>query len=173
MPIASYQGKVFQGMYTIDGLGWGGALDTEAQEKLQDKPSTYIKGKTLSTISFDIPLRAELGHNVRAEIEAWEAIRDTARPDYFILGEKPLGRNKWLLKSTTVSDPLLDAQGWLIKAVLKLELEEYVRAGSAEASASKKAAAGVAIGLEPSPSIYSPPDKAEQKRANPNVSAAT
>uniref|UniRef100_UPI003F67B3ED hypothetical protein n=1 Tax=Gorillibacterium sp. sgz5001074 TaxID=3446695 RepID=UPI003F67B3ED len=47
------------------------------------------------------------------------------------------------------------------------------RAGSAEASASKKAAAGVAIGLEPSPSIYSPPDKAEQKRANPNVSAAT
>lgn len=175
MPIATFQKKVFQvssdRKYTFNGLTWGAGLDTEAQEKLKDKPSTYIKGIGLNTLSIEITLRQDFGMNVRAEIEQWEAIRDKQIPDYFILGTKPVSKNKFLLKSVTVSDPEIDGRGRILKASLKLEFEEYVRAGKAQSKSG--GAGGLAMGSTLTPLSYTnPADKAENKRNNPNVAAA-
>lgn len=175
MPIAAFQGKTFQvsqdRILTINGLEWGGSLDTEAQDKVQDKPSTYIKGLGLSTLSFEVPLRADFGTSVRSEIEEWESIRDAAKPDIFMLGSSPVGRNKWLLKSVNVSDTLLDGEGYLLKATMKLDFEEYVRAGSAKDSSKSSSTIAMGSTLTPSQSIYNPTDKADQKRDNPNLSS--
>jgi hypothetical protein len=172
VPIATFQKKIFQvstnSKYPLDGLGWSSSLNTESQEKLKSKPSTYIKGETLSTLSFTIPLRADLGINVRKEIDAWQAILSKQSPDYFILGKKPIGKNKWLLKSVDVSDTEIDGRGFLRKATLKLDLEEYVRAGKAEVKKSKSAPAKTSgSNIPPSSYIFKPPNKAEEKRDNP------
>lgn len=168
MSVAAFQNKSFQvsgdRKYPLSSLEWGGSIDTEAQDKLQEKPSTYIKGLGLTTISFEVQLRSDFGVSVRTEIEEWEAIRDACKPDLFILGDRPLGRNKWLLKTVQASDTLMDGDGFLLRATLKLDFEEYVRAGSAKASTS--AAAGTTSVLTPDASIYSPTDKADQKRDN-------
>lgn len=170
MPIASFKGKVFEvsasRVNTFDGLTWGGSLDTESQEKLGNKPSTYIRGSTLDSLSFEIPLRADLGHNVRSEIEAWESIRDSKSPDVFILGSKPVGKNKWLLKTVTATDNQIDNAGQLLKATVKLEFEEYVRSGKNQ-DKQKGTAGTVSVGLVPA-EIYSPPTKTEEVRTNPN-----
>lgn len=182
MAIASFQKKTFtvssQKVYTFSGLTWSGALDTESQEKLKDKPSTYIKGHNLDTMSIEIQLRSDFKINVRAEIEEWEAIRTRAAADFFILGTKPLGKNRWLLRSVATSDTEIDNKGRLIKAKLKLDFEEYIRPGSAAASAAakktkKSATSAVSLDIAPTNYITSPVNKADDKRTNPNVSAAT
>ncbi|MEB3103090.1 phage tail protein [Ferviditalea candida] len=174
MPIASFRGKAFQvsanKKYTFSGLSWSGALDTETQDKLGSKPSTYIKGESLDGMSFEVPLRADFGINVRAQIEDWKAILASKKPDIFILGSKPLGKNKWLLKSVSVSDEEIDASGNFLKATLKLEFEEYVRAGTAQSQTS--AAGATNLNLTPSQYIYDPPNKADDKRDNPNLDHA-
>lgn len=178
MPIAVFQKKVFQvsgnNKYLFDDLTWGSALNTESQEKLKSKPSTYIKGIALSTLNFSVPLRMDLGQDVRKEIESWEAILEKQAPDYFVLGTKPVGKNKWLLKSVGVSDTQVDNKGFLRKAVLKLDFEEYVREGKAEAknnSSSSSNAPAISSGssrttIQPNQYIYDPPTKSEQKRKN-------
>lgn len=175
MPIATFLNKVFQvsatRKNTLNGLTWSGELDTEAQEKLGSKPSTYIKGESLSSLSFDVPLRADFGIKVRAEIESWEAIKSKSKPGIFILGTKPVGKNQWLLKSVGVSDMDIDGRGNISKATLKLEFEEYVRAGQKppESTGSKSVAIGTTpVNLKPSTYIFDPPDKAAEKRSNPN-----
>lgn len=189
MAIASYQKKVFNvstsSRYTFDSLEWSGTLETEAQDKIKQKPSTYIKGEGLGSMSFDIPLRIGAKLDVRTEIEAWEAIKAKGAADYFILGTKPLGKTKWLLKSVAVSDTEIDAKGRLLKASLKLSFDEYVRAGKASSSgnssmgspaayasptapAAVPIAGGTKIEMEP----YSYIDKPKDTRKNPNTQAA-
>lgn len=178
MTIASFQNKVFSvsssKKYPIHDLILNSGLDTEAQEKLKDKPSTYIKGETLSTMSFEIPLRVDFGINPRSQIEEWEMIKSKAQPSLFILGSKQIGKNKWLLKSTSVSEQEIDSRGNILKAMLKLEFEEYVRAGKAKPANSGNSSESNPIGisgpsLTPNDYIYNPPEKPLAKRYNPNL----
>lgn len=172
MQIASFRGKVFKvsmnNIYTLNGMTWSGSLDVEAQEKIGDKPSSYIKGSNLNTLSFEIPLRADFGHNVRAEIETWESIKESRTPDIFILGQKPIGKNKWLLKSVTAENMDIDNAGNILKATLKLEFEEYVRAGKKQADTTKQGAYGTSF-LVPN-TIYA--TNVNDTRNNPNVKTA-
>lgn len=183
MPIASFFKKTFSvsasKIYALDALEWSGSLETEAQEKVKSKPSTYIKGQSLNTMSFEIPLRAGPLINVRSQIEQWEEIRDKMVPDYFILGTKPLGKNKWLLKSVTASDLLIDNTGFILSAKLALSFEEYVRAGTAKTATSSKASAksskakastNTKQSVDILPASYI--DKTDNKRSNNNAASA-
>jgi hypothetical protein len=184
MPIAVFKNKSFQvssnRIYTLNGLTWGGEIQSEAQEKLNSKPSTYIKGNGLNSMSFEVPLKLNIGVNPKKEIEDWEAIRDSLQSSIFILGSKPLGANKWLLKSVSVSNTIIDNKGTLIEATLKLEFEEFVRQGSAESAESSSGGSGttskkkaaVSTGIAPSDYIYKPATKVEQTRNNTNVTSA-
>ena len=181
MPIAVFKNKTFQvssnKINTFDGLTWGGDIQTEAQDKLNSKPSTYIKGIGLNNMNFEVPLKSSLGINTRKEIEEWEAIRDSLQSAIFIICTKPLGKNKWLLKSVNASDTVVDNKGNVTEAKLKLEFEEYVRPGSAESTSSKssttsKKKAAVKTNITPSNYIYKPATKTEQTRNNPNVTSA-
>lgn len=163
MPIASFQGKTFQVSnnlkYTFFDFSMsGGGLEVDVQEKLKSKPSSFIKGIALKEINFTIPLKIEFGLNPMKEIDAWETIKLKGVPAYFILGTKPYGTNKWLLISTEPNDQEFDGMGNLLKANLKITLQEYVREGSQSASGGTSNTGIV-------PSDYN-------KRNNPNVALA-
>jgi hypothetical protein len=184
MPIAVFKNKSFQvsskKVYTFNNFSWGGDIQSEVQEKLNSKPSTYIKGIGLGNMGFEIPLKSSLALNPKKEIEDWEAIRDSLQPAIFILGSKPLGSNKWLLKSANVSNVFIDNKGNVTEAMLKLEFEEFVRPGSAESSSSSSGAssttskkkAAVSANIAPGDYIYKPATKTEQTRNNPNVTSS-
>ncbi|WP_040948479.1 phage tail protein [Gorillibacterium massiliense] len=173
MPIASYQKKVFQvsgnKIYTFNGMEWSTTLETETQEKIKDKPSTYVKGYGLSAMSFELPLRVDMNIDVQKEIEEWEAICIKAAADFFIMGTKPLGKNRWLLKSVRTSDTEIDNKGRLLKAKINLDFEEYVRAGKAEAIESN---AGSSLSTNPDIVPNSYIDN-PNKRDNPNYELST
>ncbi|RCX20874.1 GpU protein [Anaerobacterium chartisolvens] len=179
MPIAVFANKSFQvsnrKLYTFNEFTTGGALQTEKQDVAGKKPSTYIKGSDLDTMSFNVPLDNSFGMDVREEYESWKTIKDARKAYTFILGNKPFGTNKWLLTSVALSDTTIDKKGNIIKGKLQLQFDEYVRAGSASASksSSKKSAKGVSAGDKSIlDALISGEDKAAQKRTNTNASIA-
>lgn len=139
MPIASFSGKVFtvssDKVYTFDGLSQKSELMTEAVDNNKGKPSTFVKGSALDTLSFDIKLNSEYV-DVRAEINAWIAMCEKKRMDRFILGNKALSKNKFLLKSVDIRYSKINNKGEVLSASLSLEFEEYIKAGKPKKTSS-------------------------------------
>jgi hypothetical protein len=175
MPIAVFGSKVFEvtdsKLYTFFNLQYGTTLETEKQDAEGKKSSTYNKGPGLNNFGFSINLKAEFGINPRKELEDWEEITAAGVAYPFILGNKPLGGNKWLLVDAQGTNWVVDNQGNVLSLDIDLKFDEYVRPGSAEAS---KKSSGVASpklsvpGLQPmdyKPSL-GPEDKTAYKRSN-------
>jgi len=173
MPIATFGNKVFQvdakRIYTFNNFSYSATLETEAQEAEGKKPSTYIKGEGLSTLSLTIPLEKMYGIDPRTEWESWENILAQKTPQLFILGGKPIGKNKWLLKSVSPSDMRVDSKGQIQGLNLALEFEEYVRAGSASASKKSSKSAGINVQDQIAALVLTSEEKKAMKRQNTGI----
>jgi phage protein U len=133
MAIATFGTKVFQvstsKMYTFNDFQYSSSLQTEKQEVLGRKPSTYNKGPDLDSMSFKIHIDAAFGVNPRVEMESWRAIMNAGVAYPFILGGKPLGSSKWLLVSVDESNVNIDNAGKILGVDIDLKFDEYVSAG--------------------------------------------
>lgn len=141
MPIATFGTKVFEAssnkIYTFDGFSKSTSLDVENQELENNKPSTYIKGYALDQIG---PLTLMLDSrfvDVEAEIQDWNNICLSKIPQFFIMGGKLIGQNKFLLKSVNESEAIINNLGKKIKTKLELSFEEFVRYGYKQDKATK------------------------------------
>ncbi|MBC8581115.1 phage tail protein [Zhenhengia yiwuensis] len=123
---------------TFDEFSSNSSLETEKQESKDKKPSTYIKGAGLDTFSVKVRLDRALGVYPMAQIEDWMSIKDKAEAYPFLLNGKPFLNTKWILKSVGISETHIDNTGYMIAATLTLSFEEFVRAGSAQASKKNK-----------------------------------
>lgn len=132
MALGGFAGKLFEvssnKIYTFDDYSKSFSLNVESQEVDGDKPSTYIKGKGLQDPSISIKLRQASNVDVETEVEDWGNICEAGTPYMLFLGNNPVASNKFLLKKVNISDTNYFG-GKLTKATLKLDLEEYVRAG--------------------------------------------
>ena len=182
MALASFGRKVLSvspsKTYTLTDLQYESSLDTEKQDssgnkstvvgtKLSryDKPSTYVKGSGLNTLSFKISLGVGLGTNPRKEVEDWESIKDEAVAYDFILGKRAFGRYKWLLVDIQVDNMNIDQFGNMLQADLSLKFDEYYKQGKVP-DASSTGTISVAD------SLLSAVDPTSQKRDNPNMSSS-
>lgn len=133
MTIAVFAGKTFkvstENIYTFDNLDINAELKTEEIEVQGKKPSTHVKGLGLDGISLQINLDARFV-DIWQEYESWMAIMAQAKPYPFIIGAKPVGVNKWLLKSVSMPVKQVNNRGIMLKASLNIILEEYVRPGA-------------------------------------------
>lgn len=134
--IATFGDKVFSvssnSILTFDGLSRGLGLEADAQEQDGQKPSTYIKGVSLETLKFTVALNSAMGIDVDGEIKSWETVLAAKIPYLFVLGDKPVIDNKFLLKTLNITDVVINGSGQKTKAKLDLDFEEYVRAGKKE-----------------------------------------
>lgn len=132
MSLGGFSGKLFEvssnKIYTFDDYTKSFSLNVESQEVDGDKPSTYIKGKGLQNPSISIKLRQSSSIDVVTEVEDWGRICESGAPNMLFLGDNPVSTNKFLLKNVGLSDTTYFGSK-LIKATLKLDFEEYVRAG--------------------------------------------
>lgn len=132
MALGGFAEKLFEvssnKIYTFDDFSKSFTLNVESQEVDGDKPSSYIKGKGLQNPSITIKLRQSKSIDVNTEVEDWGKICESGTPYMLFLGDNPVAANKFLLKNVDVSDTNYFG-GKLIKATLKLDFEEYVRAG--------------------------------------------
>ena len=185
MQLASFGKKFFSissdKIYTLSDFQYSSSLDTEKQDssgnkststgkKLSkyNKPSTYVKGSGLNSLSFKIGLSISTGVDPRKELEDWEDIKDAAVAYTFILGKKALGDHKWLLIDIQVGSTIIDGRGNILEAELSLKFDEYVRPGTVPQTTTAATKGGVSV----ADSLISSVDKTEQKRVNPNIALA-
>jgi len=147
-------------IFTFDGFGRKSSIDIEEQDLEGQKKSIYIKGENPEEIGLTLNLKANLGIDVKNEIDRLMNSMYSKTPQNFIIGNKPLGKNKWLLTSVDENETVLDNGGNYISSKITLSFKEYARGGSKKEEKAKKEKGAVAGGVT---------DKLEGTRYNVNA----
>jgi len=117
------------------------ALETDQQDVDGQKPSTYIKNVGLATLSFSVVYAKSLGVDPRTEWGWWATMLNDKKPYPLILGGRPLGADMWLVVGVTASEYEYFGDE-LVKVVVTVMMDEYVRAGKKEVPAAVKSSGG-------------------------------
>lgn len=89
------------------------------------KPKPEFLGPGLQTISLPITLSASLGVRPRSVLESIEQMVETGEAEYFILGNRPVGANRFRITGASETWDLIYNKGELARASLTITLEEY------------------------------------------------
>lgn len=181
--IASWGGKVFSvdptKINTFSGFQYTSTLSTEKQDgdstKISSskvsrftKPSTYIKGCDLDTISFKITLDVQMGVNPRNEWGDWKRLCESMTPYPFIMGGVPLSSGtNFLLTNVSIGSENIDGNGKMLAVEISLKFEEYVRAGSKKDTATS--GKGTTDIFNQVMGTADEEEKQGLKRTNPNI----
>lgn len=96
------------------------------QDRPLQKPLSEFLGPDLDTISFQMRFDAGMGVNPRTEMDK---VLDKCRSgvaETLIIGKKPLGMFKWVVKSAEQSYQTVDNAGNVLKGTVSVSLEEYM-----------------------------------------------
>ncbi|CEG29791.1 phage tail protein [Bacillus sp. B-jedd] len=111
-------------------------------EILGKKPKSEFLGPSLEGISFTILFKVELGINPIKEIEKLRKMRDTGKAASFVIGGKPISANFWTIRELNEAHQLVDQNGNLLAAEVKVDLKEYyIKPKTAKKPTPKKTAA--------------------------------
>lgn len=112
-------------IYTPNGISLEFGKELETQGTTGKKPISFIKSVNLIKIPFKIHLSRRLGVGVESKIEAWQTMAENTIPYTFLIGGKPVSKNRFLCTNVKVDVKELNADGVIVTAVLDITLEEY------------------------------------------------
>ncbi|GMB00443.1 phage tail protein [Pelosinus sp. IPA-1] len=92
----------------------------------QRKPILEFLGPGLETISFNVMLMTSLGADPLTEAKKFRKLRDAGAVCDFVLGNAPVGENKWVVQKVSEAHSHFDGKGNVIVADLSLTLSEYI-----------------------------------------------
>jgi len=130
-------------VFAIDGLTTSYKLKADTNNDTEGQASTNSRAMELQPLSFACVLSDTVGLDVRAELEAWEALVGQYGP--FLLGGRRFGPEKVQLQEVGVSEAVLDDRGRMRYAKLALKFQEYANeptGGKTKSKLSVTAAAG-------------------------------
>lgn len=112
-------------IYTPNGISLKFGKELETQGTTGKKPITYLKSVKLIKIPFKIHLSRRFGVNVESKIEAWQTMAENNIPYAFLIGGKPVSKNRFICTDAEADVKEMDKNGVIITAVLNVTLEEY------------------------------------------------
>jgi phage protein U len=95
-------------------------------EIIGGKPVTEYLGPGLETITFTITLNGNLGVKPREEMERWVKKAEQGKAEFLVVGGKPLGNDKWVVKSLSQAWEAVFNKGELFSGKVDVTLEEYI-----------------------------------------------
>lgn len=98
-----------------------------SHDRVQLKPALEYLGPGIGSVSFDIQLSAALGVNPRKELDQLVRMERSGEVHTFVIGNKPIGVQKWAMRGVSQNWEKLDDKGNVLKASVSITLEEYVR----------------------------------------------
>lgn len=105
-------------------------VDTEGRfathEIIGKKPVTEYIGPNLQKISFTVNLNGNHGVKPRAEMERWMEKVESGEAEVLVIGGKPLGSDKWIVKSISETWDTIFNGGELFSGKVEVSLEEYI-----------------------------------------------
>lgn len=173
MIIGAYGSLVFsvsgQKINTFDNLSISASYNTETQEVIGKKPSTYKKGPGLDQVPFEVTLDQTLGVDVEAEIKKWRDVCKSGLAYHMNIGGKNITEYPLMLKSIDIGYKQIGANGKIIKAILNIKLEEYVREGSAKSTSISTSTSAGTGGV--SSEVYNALFKTDTNKVKKNTNA--
>lgn len=90
------------------------------------KPKSEFLGPDLQTVSISIYLSSNLGVRPRSVLDAIAAMVESGTAEYLIIGNRPVGKNRFKLVSASETWDKIYSRGELAKAKVSISLEEYI-----------------------------------------------
>lgn len=112
-------------IYTPNGISLEFGKELETQGTTGKKPISYLKSIKLIKIPFKIHLSRRLGVGVESKIEAWQTMAENNIPYAFLIGGKPVSKNRFVCTDVKVDIKEINKNGVIITADLNVTLEEY------------------------------------------------
>lgn len=111
---------------TIDNVTWSGKAKWATHDRHIGHALTEFTGLEPDEMSFDMELSAYLGVNPMTElVKLWEYERK-GLPQPLVIGEKAYGKYRWSLVSHSIQFENYDNNGNLIRASVRVSLQEYL-----------------------------------------------
>lgn len=97
-----------------------------SHEVIGKKPTTEFIGPGLDTVSFTVNLNGNNGVKPRDEMDKWQIKARDGGAETLVIGDKPLGADKWIVKSVSQAWGVIFNRGELFSGKVDITLEEYV-----------------------------------------------
>ncbi|GIO09676.1 hypothetical protein J31TS6_57040 [Brevibacillus reuszeri] len=112
---------------TFDDFSRSGSGRWAKHDRQQKKAVSEFLGPELDEISFT--MRFDVSHGVNPKVEMDRVLEKcrSGQAETLIVGETPLGMDKWIVKTFKQGWKKLDGQGRLLVGELNVTLEEYMR----------------------------------------------
>lgn len=112
---------------TINNVVWSGSARYAEHKRHLGDTAVEFTGLEADTISFDMMLSLYLGVDPMEDIEKIKAYERTGTALPFVLGDRSIGKYKWVIKSHKVQMQTFDGRGNVTVAIVSVELLEYVK----------------------------------------------
>ena len=103
-----------------------GEVRLAQHERMNEKAITEFVGKGLESMSFSMQLARYMGVDPDKEAERLREYRDNGTPLLFMLNNKVVGENKWLIESISEEVERFGRDGEILSMNVELSLSEYV-----------------------------------------------
>lgn len=111
---------------TIFDMKRSGSVRLAHHERMNEKAVTEFVGKGLESIHFNMKLSRSMGVDPDKEADQLREYRDTGKPLLFMLNNKVIGENKWLIESISEEVERFGRNGEILSMNVELGLSEYV-----------------------------------------------
>lgn len=143
--IGSYLNVVFQvsdnRVNTFNNFTRTGDARYEKHAIKHQKPLLEFEGPDVESVTFDVKLSVNLGINPLAELEKWKKSWREGKRGIFLLGNKPVSNNAFVISKVTENHKTFDKKGNVLTIEISLDLLEYpitIKKNKAKATANGK-----------------------------------
>ena len=95
-------------------------------QRMGYKPLLEYTGRNLRTVKFEMILNVKLGVPVRKMLKRLEKMAESRHTRTLIIGNKRIGRNKWVIKKFDENLEHIMSKGEMVQAKVNIELTEYI-----------------------------------------------
>lgn len=128
--IGSYGDIVFETsdkrILTFSDFKYTAASRWEKHDNMNAKPTSEFIGPDLDQITFTVILNGNYGVKPRQEMEIWLEKVTKGTADVLVIGTKPLGQDKWVVKQVSNAWDTIFNKGELFSGKIDVTLEEYI-----------------------------------------------
>lgn len=111
---------------TLDNYSKSISANYAEHEVIGSKPLLEFTGAKLQTISFDIRISSYLGYNPRKQMQQLIDYCEQGAVLSFILGDEPIGENKWVIESISEKAEQFMGNGEILSTMASVSLKEYI-----------------------------------------------
>lgn len=113
-------------LLTFNDFKYAAAGRWEKHNVIGKKPVSEFIGPDTDSITFTIILNGSYGVKPRTEMETWIEMVNSGEVDILVVGNKPLGKDKWSVKSVSEAWDVIFNKGELFSGKIDVTLEEYI-----------------------------------------------